>query len=439
MATTTIGLLGTFREFGLSAAAIQAPNLPDEDRDALFWFNFFSTTVVTCTVLLIAPAVASFYREPQVEFLLKLAAFGFFISGLSTQHNALLRRTLSFGAIFMADFGGLFIGSAVAVALATYSADAVSLVVGSIVQAAFSSVVTIWLGRWLPHAPRNLRAHLKHASFGANVSVFSLLNFLTNNIASIVVGRWADASAMGFLNRAQSLYALPSNFILGPYLQVQFPLLCRAFNNNEETRRIYSSLLLFTGITFIPAGVVLPFVATDLTRIILGPQWIETGRILAWFSPAIVSLGLIGPFGQYMTSQGRVRELSLWGLGDFAIRGGGAAFGAVFGAQQAAAGFSLATLLVATPILVWITVRHGPFRFRDYFSSGYPGILIGLTTLVAVLLSKMIADSGSIGSLVLALSFSGTAWLVTMFALAPTRDLLLRPNPKGKNVGALQK
>jgi PST family polysaccharide transporter len=140
-----------------------------------------------------------------------------------------------------------------------------------------------------------------------------------------------------------------------------------------------------------------------------------------------------------MTSQGRVKELSLWGLGDFAIRGGGAAFGAVFGAQQAAAGFSLATLLVATPILVWITVRHGPFRFRDYFSSGYPGILIGLTTLVAVLLSKMIADSGSIGSLVLALSFSGTAWLVTMFALAPTRDLLLRPNPKGKNVGALQK
>jgi PST family polysaccharide transporter len=281
--------------------------------------------------------------------------------------------------------------------------------------------------------------HLKYAAFGANVSVFSFLNFLTNNIAGVLVGRWVDAAAMGFFNRAQSLYALPSNFILAPYLQVQFPLLCRAFHNEEETRRIYGGLVLLTGITFIPAGVVLPFVAVDLTHLVLGPQWTETGRILAWFSPAIVALGLVAPFGQYMTSQGRVKELGLWAFGDFAIRGGGAALGAVLGAQQAAAGFSLATFFVATPILISITVRRGPFRIRDYFNSSYPGLLIGLTTLLAAFLSKTLVPSEGLVSLALSLSFCGIVWILTMVTLAPTRDLLMKLNPKGNNVGAFQK
>lgn len=434
MATTTIGLLSTFREFGLSAAAIQAPTLSEEDRDALFWFNFLFTSLITGIVLLSAPAVALYYRESRVDFLLQVTAIGFFISGLSTQHNALLRRSFSFGSIFLADMGGLLVGSVLSVALAFHTRDAFSLVAGGTAQAVFSTVATVWLGGWIPRAPRALHLHLRYALFGARVSAFTFLNFLTNNVAAIVIGRLGDAAQMGFLNRAQSLYGLPNSFILAPYLQVQFPLLCRAFGNEGETRRIYSNLLLLTGITFIPAGAVLPFVAVDLTRIILGPQWTETGQILAWFSPAMIALGLIGPFGQYMTSQGRVAELGLWGLGDFTIRGGGAAVGAVFGAQQAAAGFSFATLLVATPILVWLTARRGPFGLRDYFNSSYPGLLVGVTTATTAFLSARLIGAEGLSSLIALSCATGLSWLATLLALPPTRGLLSKLVPKGKNV-----
>jgi hypothetical protein len=153
----------------------------------------------------------------------------------------------------------------------------------------------------------------------------------------------------------------------------------------------------------------------------------------------MVALGLVGPFGQYMTSQGRVTELGLWGFGDFIIRGGGAAFGAMLGAQQAAAGFSLTTLFVATPILIWLTVRRGPFRLRDYLQSSYPGLLVGATTLLAALLSRTLATSDNLASLALLISMCGIVWLVTLLALAPTRSLLMKLVPKGNNVGASQK
>jgi polysaccharide transporter, PST family len=423
MTTTTVGLLATFREFGLTSAAIQAATLPNEDRDALFWFNALLTVAVTAIVVLMAPFVARFYDAPRLVILLYLAGAGFLIAGLATQHNALLRRDLRLGAVFAADVSGLLVGSLVAIAIARSAADASAIVLGSVAQSLVSSAITIWLGGWLPGRPVNLHRHLKLAAFGANVSVFSILNYITNNIASILVGYWRDAVAMGFFSRAQNLYALPVSFVLTPYLQVQFPLLCRAAGDDGQTRKIYSDLLRLIGIIFIPMAAILPFTAVELTHVIMGPQWTETGRLFAWFSPALAALGVVGPFGQYMTSQGRVRELRIWGFGDFLLRGGGSAIGAYYGAQYAAAGFSLATLFLATPIIVWLTQRKGPFGIRDYVSSSAPGIVVAIATGAAGGTTSFLCNVGPT-SLALILAASAIAWLTAVVSMRATRTLL---------------
>ena len=424
MTTTTVGLLAIFREFGLVSAAIQAPELPTEDRDALFWFNALLTFAVAALVILLAPMVATFYKEPRLTTLLDLATVGFLISGIAAQHNAVLRRDLRLGSIFTADAAGLLAGSVVSIVLARATADASAAVLGLVAQSLVSSAAIIYLARWLPGRPVNLCRHLKHAAFGANVSTFSFLNYLTNNIALILVGYWRDAATTGFFSRAQSLYTLPGSFILTPYLQVQFPLLCRAVGDDHRTRSLYGKLLLVTGAAFIPIATTLPFVATELTHILLGPNWTEAGRIFAWYSPALAALGLVGPFGQYMMSQGRVRELRIWGFGDLILRGGGAAIGAYFGSQYAAAGFSFATLFLATPIIVWLTQRTGPFRMRDYIACCVPGMILGTATGAAGCISSQISGVGPL-SLVFILGASATAWLTTAICLRSTRTLLL--------------
>ncbi len=376
MVTTFTGLLAALRDSGLSSATIQSKELPIADRNALFWYNASFSVLASAVVLLATPLVSQFYHEDDLRPLLYLSSFGLLASGIGSIHAAMLRRNFNLRGIFFAEVGGLAVGAGASIFLAYLTRSAMSVVIGGVLQGIVASTIAVLFGRWLPRVEGIFKGRLEYITFGLRVSAFAILNFITNNIGSVAVGYQSGPTSIGSFNRAQNLYSLPVSFILNPYLQVQFPLLCRVRGDVELTRKTYGDLLVLTSTLFIPLAALLPFVAEPATIVVLGPQWGEAGRILAWLSPSLAALGVAGPFGQFMTSQGRVRELQWWGVADVIVRGGGALIGSFYGPTFAAAGFSFATLLIGVPIMVWLTQRDGLFSFELYLRACLPGVLI---------------------------------------------------------------
>src|ERR1017187_8222192 len=62
MVTAVIGVFSVFRDFGLSAAAVQRTTVSKEQSSTLFWINLFVGTILCIAVLALAPFVASFYH-----------------------------------------------------------------------------------------------------------------------------------------------------------------------------------------------------------------------------------------------------------------------------------------------------------------------------------------------------------------------------------------
>ncbi len=426
MVTTFTGLLASLRDFGLSSAAIQSADLTSADRNALFWYNAGLSVLASMAVVLAAPLVSQFYHEQGLTPLLYLSSVGLLVSGISSVHAALLRREFSLRGIFFAEVGGLAVGAVASTLLAYLTQSALSVVVGSLLQGTTTSLVTILFGRWLPKVDSAVRSRLHHLAFGFRVSIFTTLNYVTNNIGSVVVGYQSGSAAMGSFNRAQTLYGMPVSFVLNPYLQVQFPLLCRVQGNVDQIREVYSSLLALTSTLFIPLAALLPFLAEPATMVVLGGQWAAAGQILAWLSPSLAALGLVGPFAQFMMSQGRVKELQWWGVADVGLRGGGALIGSFFGPKSAAAGFSFATLLLAVPIIVWLTQRDGIFSLKHYARACFPGVLIaGFVGMTALAVSRILSSS-SLGALAEAVVIASAAvlpWMIlaAAFHLSPTQ------------------
>ncbi|MCK1675307.1 lipopolysaccharide biosynthesis protein [Bradyrhizobium sp. 150] len=415
MVATFAGLLTSLRDFGLSAAAIQSIEFSSRDRDSLFWYNAFLTALTSAFVVLAAPLVSDFYRERGLAPLLYLSSAGLLASGLSSVHAALLRRDFNLKGIFFAEIGGLAIGAVVSTLLAYLTESAISVVLGTLAQAVSTSLITFFFGSWVPTMDGAIRSGLHHLIFGVRVGSFTVLNYITNNIGSVAIGYQSGSAAMGFFSRAQNLYALPVSFVLTPYLQVQFPLLCRVQGDLQRTREVYGRLLTLTSMVFIPLAALLPFIAVPGTTLVLGPQWGPAGEILAWLSPSLAAIGLIGPFAQFMTSQGRVVELQWWGVADVVLRGGGALVGSYFGPTYAAAGFSLATLLLAVPIITWITQRDGTFSFADYAKACVPGVLTSLAVGGAAFAVSQFMVGHSFGPLVepgVILSSAALVWLM---------------------------
>ncbi|MCA1476120.1 lipopolysaccharide biosynthesis protein [Bradyrhizobium sp. NBAIM08] len=438
MITTFTGLLTSLRDSGLSSAAIQSKDLSLADRNALFWYNAGLSVLASTLVLLAAPLVSHFYHEDDLKPLLYLSSFGLLASGIGTIHAAILRRDFNLKGVFFAEIGGLAVGAIVSMLLAYFTRSALSVVIGGILQAIATSAIAILFGRWVPKIDTTSRLGFQYLLFGFRVSAYAILNFITNNIGSVAVGYQSGSTAMGAFNRAQTLYGMPVSFVLNPYLQVQFPLLCRVRGDVDHTRQIYGDLLVLTSTLFVPLAVLLPFLAVAATTLVLGNQWTAAGQILAWLSPSLAALGLIGPFGQFMMSQGRVKELQWWGFADVGLRGGGALIGSFFSPTAAAAGFSFATLLIAAPIMVWITQRDGTFCFKDYARACFPGIFIAsMVGLTALAVSRFASGNsfGPFAEALMVLSASLVPWVALAAAvhLSPIKLYFLPGYQKDKD------
>src|SRR5271169_777458 len=61
MVTAFTGILTLFRDFGLSAAAIQHTTVTEEQISTLFWINILLGALLGLVTVAIAPAIAAFY------------------------------------------------------------------------------------------------------------------------------------------------------------------------------------------------------------------------------------------------------------------------------------------------------------------------------------------------------------------------------------------
>jgi Polysaccharide biosynthesis protein len=96
MVAAFTGLLVCFRDFGLSAAAVQRDTVTKEQLSTLFWVNIAFGALLALIVVAMAPAIAAFYQEPQLFGVTTVLALGFLFNSAGVQHAALLQRQMRF-------------------------------------------------------------------------------------------------------------------------------------------------------------------------------------------------------------------------------------------------------------------------------------------------------------------------------------------------------
>jgi PST family polysaccharide transporter len=384
MSTVIFALAGIFKDFGLTSAMMRKGHLTHEDMSFLFWANAALTAVVSAVVFLITPEIALFFKEPIVRWIVYASLIGFALGGFSSQHYSLLSRNLRFGQIAMIDTGAQVAGLVVTFILALVRHDVWALVIGNMVQAITGSAATVIVSRWKPGPPRR-SADLKDlAHFGLNSSIFSLSIFLSTNISTILIGHFLSTASLGQFTRANALYALPATNVIEPIIQATLPVLARYRPYPDLYRQTYLSMVRMLSVCLMPASLVLFFAAPAIVTMLLGPKWSATGLALRALSPAICGLGLAYAIGDLFVTQNRSAEMRNLGLLEVVMRVGIIWIGVQFGLVAAAAGVSVATLLVV-PMRLFTIGRSGPITVMDQVSAAAPGVPVGLGAAAAAM------------------------------------------------------
>jgi O-antigen/teichoic acid export membrane protein len=426
MVTAITTIAERFKDLGLSAATIQRPNITYEQVTNLFWVNAAVGATVAALIASLAIPIAHFYRDPRLVAITLALASTFIVSGLVTQHQALLRRNLQFGRLAAVQLTASVLSIVVAVVLALRGLGVWALVAREVVRAVVLGIGTWIAFPWLPGRPRpgaGIRGMLR---FGGGVSFFNFTWFFASNVDQIVIGRLFGAVPLGH-------YRQSSNLVLAPITQLSFPVntvaetaLSRLQDDPARYRRYYRTILAAMCVVTMPLAGFFAVYAEELVTVLLGPRWGDAAAIFRVLAIAAFVRPAASTAGFVMVTCGKARRYAYWGL----LYALGLLVFVLIGAQWGPVGVAgaqvAASYLIMLPSLNW-AFRGTPLKVADFWRAALRPLVASLGMIAAAICMKWgVAASGPVTTLARGVAAAAVAFAVTSLLIPGGRAEIAR-------------
>lgn len=368
MAAVITVFVSMFKDLGLSLATVQRAEINYEQISTLFWVNIAFSGLITLLLVIASPLIGWFYGEPRVTRIAAVTAIGFILGGLSVQHEALLKRQMRFFALSIIAFVAMTFGYAVGIAFAWYGASYWALVFSQLALLA-ANTVGVWLAcRWIPGPPRRGSGVRSMLSFGGHVTGYAAINYFSKNSDILLIGKVRGAQELGFYTKSSQILGLPTDQINEPVSSVAIPALSRLANDPDRYREAYKRMVEKILMVTMPAVALIIATSDWIVRIMLGPKWAATSKILVLMGITFLFQPIVNTGGWLLVTQGRTREMLRWSLINAPFLIVAVIIGLPWGATGVAASYAVAQSFMVNPLLFWFIGRRGPVRTSDFYS-----------------------------------------------------------------------
>lgn len=427
MTAALLVLLDLIKELGLSAATIQRPVISQQQVSTLFWINAGFGCLLAIILVLSAPAIANFYAEPELTPITRWLAFGFVLSGFTTQHWALLRRQMRFTTIAMIETAAELAALALAAGFALNGAGYWALVIQRVSGPAFTLIATWLLCPWRPGLPASNSDIGDMLRLGGSVTGFNLLSAATRSLDQVLIGWLWGAIALGLYERASKLVLVPVNNLNSPLYAVAMPALSRLEAQPERYRHTFLlNFEKFAMITMPPAA--LAAVTADwVVGLLFGAQWLAATPYVACFAVAAMTLPTTLSIGLLYQSQNRSSDLVRAAVLDAAAVAIAILTGMSFGPLGIATAYAAAGLLLRLPTALWLGGRRGPVNSRDLAGAILPSLAAAAVTAGGVALlrhSDIPAVATPLAGVLICLATALALTLTVFLAIPRSRRIL---------------
>lgn len=369
MVTAITSIAERFKDLGLSIATIQQPEISHAQVSALFWVNAAVGLVLMLLIGGLSWPIAGFFDEERLVPVTMVIATTFFFGGIVVQHQALLRRQMLYGRIALIQICSSAASVVVAVAMAWADHGYWALVGREVSRALFLAIGTWWSMPFVPGRPKRGARIGSMLKIGGDVTGFNLVNFLTQNLDQIVIGKIAGATALGFYRQGVTLVLAPFTQLTGPVNAVSESALSRLQNDPVAFRRSYRKILAALSMATMPMAAFLAVFSEPVVAAALGDNWMAAAEFVWILAVASFIRPSMSTIGAVMISRGLSRRyLVLWGIAPCSLLVVLILVGSQWGATGVAYAHLFYSYLFLLPSLA-IGLKGSPISPRDFLAS----------------------------------------------------------------------
>jgi lipopolysaccharide exporter len=273
MAMVIAGLVDGLLNAGLDRAILQRGHGTRDFYDTAWTIRLCQILLVAAAIAALAGPAARYYDEPRVELILWVSALGSVFRSADSLGVVLLRQQLRFKREAAFQVSVQIIGVVVTIALALYMRNYQALVLSLLIKEVTQTVLSYVFA---PYAPRlTLKAWRDLLSFSQWSLILNVVVSIYARLANLIVGRVADADAVGRLSITVELALTPTSEIASPIMRTFFPGFVKLRDDKERYRSAF--LAAFAAMALIGSAmcVGLALVAAEFVAIVLGAKWLS--------------------------------------------------------------------------------------------------------------------------------------------------------------------
>jgi PST family polysaccharide transporter len=314
MVTALTALIERFQDIGLGDAIIQKKNITHEQVSNLFWISIGICITFGVMVALSAKAVAWFYGDQRLTWITVAFGSNIVFSGSAIQHWALIRRRMRFDHSAVIDISSTTFGLGVALVLAYLGYGYWALVWKEVSRSMVVTLLAWSLCPWRPSLPVRSAGVKSIIKFGGNITGYNILFYLSQNLDSILLGKFFGAVQVGLYSRAKLLTGLPVAQLLEPAKNVSLPVLSALQSDPVTYRKYFGKILEILAFIYMPLVTYIGIYADPIVYIALGPQWMDAVPIFRLLAISFFVSPIVALCGMLLISSGQGKRYFLWGL-----------------------------------------------------------------------------------------------------------------------------
>ncbi|GJD18280.1 polysaccharide biosynthesis protein [Rivularia sp. IAM M-261] len=433
MVQPLLSMVDSLSNLGLETATVQRQDLNHEQASAIFWLSLKINALLIGGMMLAAPLLAWFYRQPELTHIILCLAIGVTSLCLSFQHMSLLKRHMQFELLTTIELVALFVSTAVAIAIAwlgwEYWALILQLTVGQVIRG-----IAYWIFcDWRPGTPiksSEIKTNLQSTiSYGLHLSGFRFVSRLGMKMDRILLGYFGGASTLG-------LYSMSYQWAYFPFWQIYYPLFdvavssfSRSLSDADRYRSYCRRAFLLIFAVYMPALAYLFVTAQEFTLLVLGKQWLTVVPIFRILTVAVFVGGAYRVTKWIYVSSGETKHQFRWSLIHTPVMISATIIGVRWGAFGVALGYAIGMCLLSYPAVVHC-VSKSPLTLADFFSSVWRPAISSILAATLLYLAQLIMPpiplliaSLCLHGFIYAL-FYACVWLLLPGGYAEAKDVL---------------
>jgi O-antigen/teichoic acid export membrane protein len=271
-----ISIANMFVNSGFGAALIQKKEVDETDFSSVFYLNLGVSIVLYIVLFFTSPFIANFYNDFMLIPVIRVLSITIIFGAINTIHNATLSRKMKFKKSFLVQLGGNIASGVVGISMAFMGFGVWSLVFSIIASTLVGTIILWYTVKWQPKLLFSLSKLRRMFKYSSNILVSGLIEVISNNLYSLVIGKLYNNQMLGYYNRGQNIPNLVVSNINSPITAVMFPALSHCQGNKHQFKNIVRRSVVTSCFIVFPIMVGLACISEPLTILLLTDKWLPS-------------------------------------------------------------------------------------------------------------------------------------------------------------------